>query len=68
MSGPGDRTTKLLLSKEPTHLDPADGHGEDSEKSGLGIGTPSVVGKISASLHSHHERELGDLGGVARPW
>jgi hypothetical protein len=67
VSGPGHRTTKLS-SKEPTHLDPADGHGEDAEKSGLGIFTPSVVGKSLASFHMHHERELGDLDGVAWIW
>jgi len=67
VSGPGDRTTKLS-SEEPTHLVPADGHGDDPEQRGLGIGTPPVVGKTSASSHTHRGRELGDLGEVAWPW
>lgn len=66
MSGPGDRTTKLS-SEEPTHLDPADGHGAGPEQGGLGASTPSVVGESSASSYMRHARELGDLGGVARP-
>jgi RNA-directed DNA polymerase len=66
VGGPGDRASKQHLSREPTQSDHADGHGVIPNNVDLGSRLPPGS-KSSASPHTSHAREPGDLGGAEGP-
>ena len=66
MDGPGDRASKRRCSREPTQSDHADGHGVVPNNVDLEPLLPPGS-KSSASPHTSHAREPGDLGGVGGP-
>jgi len=66
VDGPGDRASKRRCSREPTQSDHADGHGVVPNNVDLEPLLPPGS-KSSASPHTSHAREPGDLGGVGGP-
>jgi hypothetical protein len=66
VGGPGDRASKQHFSREPTQSDYADGHGRVPNNVDLESLLPPGS-KSSASPHTSHAREPGDLGGAGGP-
>jgi RNA-directed DNA polymerase len=66
VGGPGDRASKHPILREPTPSKGADGHG--GIPNNVDVESPLPPGsKSSASPHTSHAREPGDLGGASAP-